>query len=232
MDAVTDTASAQPDRPRVDARRPIALVVGAAAALLFVCLRLVVALGGLAPLEVDLWWDDAMAQLASPVGVVIAWVPAIVGGTIGMIVIGLAVVVVFVVRRRRWEALTVAASIVVVVAVGAPMAAVIARHRPGGSLAETVATSFPSGHTAVATTIAVSLGLILRRRWVWIAGACWVVLMMWSRTYLHAHWLSDVVAGALEGVVVATLVWAVVEVLRVRRTRPRAGDSSGANVPE
>ncbi|MDQ1123429.1 phosphatase PAP2 family protein [Microbacterium trichothecenolyticum] len=231
MDAVTDTASTQPDRPWIDARRPIALVVGVAAALLFVTLRLMVAVGGLAPFEIDLWWDDTMAQLASPVGVIVAWVPAIVGGTIGMIVIGLAVVVVFVVRRRRWEALTVAASIVVVVAIGAPMAAVIARHRPDGSLAETVATSFPSGHTAVATTIAVSLGLILRRRWVWMAGVAWVLLMMWSRTYLHAHWLSDVVAGALEGVVVATLIWALVEVLRVRRARPRGESSSGANVP-
>ncbi|CAH0169173.1 hypothetical protein SRABI128_00992 [Microbacterium sp. Bi128] len=163
-----------------------------------------------------------MSAIASPVGVIVAWVPAIVGGTIGMIVIGVATSVLFLVRRRPWDALNVAASIALVVAIGAPLAAVIARARPADSLAETVATSFPSGHTAVATTIAVTLGLILRRRWVWAAGAAWVVLMMWSRTYLHAHWLSDVVAGALEGVVVATLVWAVVEVARERRAQPAA----------
>ncbi len=66
----------------------------------------------------------------------------------------------------------------------------------------------------MATTVAVTLALILRRGWIWAAGAVWVVLMMWSRTYLHAHWLSDVTAGLLEGVAVATLMWALVEVWR------------------
>ncbi|MBT9606230.1 phosphatase PAP2 family protein [Microbacterium sp.] len=221
MDAtIDDTPPAPPVAP--DARRARALVVAVTATVVFVTLRLVVALSGSAPLPVDVWWDDAMSAIASPVGVIVAWVPAIVGGTIGMIVIGVATSVLFLVRRRPWDALNVAASIALVVAIGAPLAAVIARQRPEHSLAETVATSFPSGHTAVATTIAVTLGLILRRRWVWAVGAAWVVLMMWSRTYLHAHWLSDVVAGALEGVVVATLVWAVLEVARERRAQPAA----------
>jgi undecaprenyl-diphosphatase len=43
--------------------------------------------------------------------------------------------------------------------------------------------------------------------------------MMWSRTYLHAHWLSDVVAGMLEGVAVACLVWTAMEALRDRRVQ-------------
>jgi undecaprenyl-diphosphatase len=42
---------------------------------------------------------------------------------------------------------------------------------------------------------------------------------MWGRTYLHAHWLSDVVAGLLEGIAVATLVWYAVEAVRDRRAR-------------
>lgn len=219
MHATTDDPALVPERPRIDARRPVALVVGVVAAVLFVGLRFAVALSGSAPLPVDQAWDDAMAALANPVGVIVAWVPAIVGGTIGMIVIGVVTTIVFLLVRRPWDALNVAASIALVVLIGAPLAAVIARARPTDSLAETVATSFPSGHTAVATTIAVTLALILRRRWVWIVGAAWVVLMMWSRTYLHAHWLSDVVAGFLEGVAVATLVWALIEVWRVRRAQ-------------
>lgn len=219
MDATTDDTALLPDRPRVDPRRPVALMIGVVATVLFVALRFAVALSGSAPLPIDQAWDDAMAALANPVGVIVAWVPAIVGGTIGMIVIGVATTIVFLIVRRPWDALNVAASIALVVLIGAPLAAVIARSRPTDSLAETVATSFPSGHTAVATTIAVTLGLILRRGWVWVAGAMWVALMMWSRTYLHAHWLSDVVAGFLEGVAVATLVWALVEVWRVRRAQ-------------
>ncbi|KSU56434.1 phosphatase PAP2 family protein [Microbacterium enclense] len=226
MDATTDDTTLLPDRPLTDPRRPVALVVGVIATVLFVGLRFAVELSGSAPLPIDQAWDDAMSALANPVGVIVAWVPAIVGGTIGMIVIGVATTIVFLVVRRPWDALNVAASIALVVLIGAPLAAVIARSRPADSLAETVATSFPSGHTAVATTIAVTLALILRRRWVWVVGAAWVVLMMWSRTYLHAHWLSDVVAGFLEGVAVATLVWALVEVWRVRRAQrlTRASD--------
>ncbi len=78
----------------------------------------------------------------------------------------------------------------------------------------------------MATTIAITLALILRRGWVWAAGAVWVLLMMWSRTYLHAHWLSDVTAGFLEGVAVSTLVWALVEVWRVRRAQRVVGASA------
>ena len=33
--------------------------------------------------------------------------------------------------------------------------------------------------------------------------------MMWSRTYLHVHWLTDTIAGALLGLVVALAVWMV-----------------------
>jgi len=226
MEATTDDAAILPDRPRADSRRPVALVVGVVATVLFVALRVAVDLDGGAPLALDRWWDDAMAALANPVGVIVAWIPAVVGGTIGMIVIGILTTIVFVMAKRSWDALNVAASIALVVLIGAPLAAVIARARPLHSLAETQATSFPSGHTAVATTIAVTLALILRRGWIWAAGAVWVALMMWSRTYLHAHWLSDVTAGFLEGVAVSTLVWALIEVWRVRRAQRVVGARS------
>lgn len=198
-------------------RGSTAIVVGASATLAFVILRAVVAWGGHEPLAVDVWWHDLMLALTSDVWIVVAWVPAVVGGTVGMIVIGVILIGVLVWRRRRGDAATLAVAMVAVVAIGATMAAVIGRTRPADSLAESVATSFPSGHTAVATTVVVMLGLLLRRRAVWVAGAAWVLLMMWSRTYLQAHWLSDVVAGLLEGVAVATLVWACAESVRARR---------------
>lgn len=212
------TADASDDTPaEVDARRAIALIVGVAATVAFVVLRVVVALGRHEPLAVDAWWDDLMLVAMTDAGLVVAWVPAVVGGTLGVIILGLLIIGLFLWRRRPWDAANVALAITVVVAIGAPMAAVIARLRPEGSLAEQVATSFPSGHTAVATTLAVTLGLLLRRWYVWVLGVAWVVLMMWSRTYLHAHWVSDVVAGMLEGIAVATLVWTAVEAFRDRR---------------
>ncbi len=194
-----------------------AVVVGVAATLAFVVLRAVVAFGGHEPLAVDVGWHDLMVALSSDVWIVVAWVPAVVGGTVGMIVVGALLILAFLWRGRRWDAETLAIAMVAVVAIGATMAAVIGRTRPTDSLAESVATSFPSGHTAVATTVVVVLGLLLRRWYIWVLGAAWVIVMMWSRTYLHAHWLSDVVAGMLEGIAVATVVWACVTAVRARR---------------
>lgn len=199
------------------ARGTAALIAGVSATVAFVVLRTLVALGGHEPLPADVWWHDLMVSLTSDVWVVIAWVPAIVGGTIGMIVIGAALIAWLVWRKRRWDAATLAIAVVAVVAIGATMAAVIGRTRPEDSLAESVATSFPSGHTAVATTVTIILALTFRRWYVWAIGAVWVVTMMWSRTYLHAHWLSDVVAGLLEGIAVACFVWVCVEAVRARR---------------
>lgn len=208
------------------ARGTTALVWGVAATLAFAALRAVVAIGGHEPLPVDHSWNELMGALTSDVWLVVAWVPAIVGGTVGMIVIGALLIVWLLWRRRRWDAATLAIAMVAVVAIGATMAAVIGRTRPEDSLAESVATSFPSGHTAVATTVVVILGLIFRRWYVWMLGTVWVLMMMWSRTYLHAHWLSDVVAGMLEGVAVATVVWACVSLWRSRRAaRARAEQS-------
>lgn len=194
-------------------------MVGVAAAIGFGLIRVVVQLGGRQPLPIDEWWHNIMvATLSDPV-IVVAWIPSIVGGTIGMIVIGILLVIVFLVRKRPWDAANIAIAIVVVVAIGAPMSFIVGRLRPDDSLAETTVASFPSGHTAVATTVAVTLGLILRRWYVWALGVFWVIWMMWARTYLHAHWLSDVIAGLLEGIAVATLVWCAVEAFRDRRAR-------------
>ncbi|MCS3843654.1 phosphatase PAP2 family protein [Microbacterium sp. AK031] len=206
--------------------RITAFVMGVAASLAFVTLRLMVAVSDHEPLAIDIWWHDLIVANRSDVWIAVAWVPAIAGGTIGMIGIGALLVAVFLWRGRRGDAATLAAAMVLVVAIGATMAAIIGRTRPEDSLAESVATSFPSGHTAVATTVILILGLLLRRRYVWVLGAGWVLTMMWSRTYLHAHWFSDVVAGLLEGIAVAALVWVASEAVRDRHAASSVATSS------
>lgn len=214
LDPVAPASDIEPD-----ARRTIALVVGIAATVAFVLVRIVVALDSHKPLDVDLWWHELTVRTESDLGLVLAWIPAHVGNTIPMFAITLVTVVVLFLVRRRWDAANLAIAIAIVVAIGAPMSYIVARVRPGDSLAETVATSFPSGHTAVATTFFITLALIFRRWYIWTFGAVWVLWMMWGRTYLHAHWLSDVVAGLLEGIAVATLVWYAMEAVRDRRAR-------------
>jgi membrane-associated phospholipid phosphatase len=65
--------------------------------------------------------------------------------------------------------------------------------------------AFPSGHTAASTAFFVTL-LLVRRR----IGAVLLVipvLIACSRMYVAAHFLSDVVAGAIVGVAAALGVW-------------------------
>jgi undecaprenyl-diphosphatase len=64
-------------------------------------------------------------------------------------------------------------------------------------------------------------------RWQWrlvsvlVCGAI-VALVIFSRLYLGAHYLTDVLAGMFEGLALLALVWLVVTRLR-RRQAPGAG---------
>ena len=91
------------------------------------------------------------------------------------------------------------------------------RPRPLGSLVGTSGASFPSGHAIAAAVTAVGLVVALlpagHARWKWERrAALYASVMALSRTYLGAHWLSDVVAGGLLGSGIALgwpalLVW-------------------------
>jgi membrane-associated phospholipid phosphatase len=65
--------------------------------------------------------------------------------------------------------------------------------------------SFPSGHAT--TIVAFSLPLFFWRRSLGLVVFCSVGAVAGARVYLGAHHLSDVVAGAILGTVVAVLVW-------------------------
>ena len=59
--------------------------------------------------------------------------------------------------------------------------------------------SFPSGHVTAAAAGVTSLCLMRGKRW-FIPGAIWVLLMMFSRNYLMAHYPSDVLFALLVGI--------------------------------
>lgn len=90
--------------------------------------------------------------------------------------------------------------------------------------------SFPSGHAAYSTMLYGLLAAYVAHRvdhWRWrlaslLACAALVALIAFSRLYLGAHFLTDVLAGIFEGVAWLALVWMAVTTLR-RRRRPGAG---------
>ncbi len=76
------------------------------------------------------------------------------------------------------------------------------RQRPTGVrllLASPDLPGFPSGHAAAAFGGALLLGLVFRRRWIWIGGLLLAGLIGVSRVYLGHHFPSDVLAGGILG---------------------------------
>jgi membrane-associated phospholipid phosphatase len=105
-----------------------------------------------------------------------------------------------------------------------PVKAAVDRPRPPGSLIETTAASFPSGHAIAGTVTAVGLVLVLASpgpsRWRWeVRAAIFGAVMALSRVYLRAHWLSDTVAGALLGAGLALGFPALLMAVRERAQR-------------
>ena len=138
------------------------------------------------------------------------------------------VVLAILARRRHWVHLSafVAAIVTSEVMIGT-LKTLYDRPRPPGSLIHTTGGSFPSGHAIAAAVTAVGIVIVLlppgRSRWSWERrAALYASAMALSRTYLAAHWLSDVVAGILLGGAVAIGWPALLVTLRVRMADRRS----------
>ena len=130
------------------------------------------------------------------------------GGVVATLIVPGVVAGLLLLRRRPWAAgYFLVASILTGLLVQLLKHAVD-RARPLDVLVTVDHGSFPSGHAANAALVATALGLLLRRWWVWAAGAAWTIGMMLSRTYLGAHWLTDTMGGMVLGAGVAVIAWA------------------------
>lgn len=70
--------------------------------------------------------------------------------------------------------------------------------------------SLPSGHSVTAGFVIVAIAALIPQahRWIWwIFGAVLAAGMVWQRTLINAHWLSDTIAGLLGGAGVTLILW-------------------------
>jgi undecaprenyl-diphosphatase len=173
-----------------------------------ILLGFIIFIRGNAPIEADAEWMEEILEHRSVFWEVPALVMNFVGGGWFSVAVPLVVVAVFCILRRFWSALYFALACGLSVVLVQVLKGWYVRPRPEDILVTSDLGSFPSGHTANAATLAVALGLIFWRVWLWAAGTAWIVLMALSRTYLGAHWITDTIGGMLLGAAVAVILWA------------------------
>ncbi len=85
--------------------------------------------------------------------------------------------------------------------------------RPPGLMGVLPGNSFPSGHTTITVAIVSFYAVVLERalpqkyrRWIYMACASLISLLILTRLYLGAHWLTDVMGGILAGWISAMLI--------------------------
>jgi undecaprenyl-diphosphatase len=176
---------------------------------------------GDSPFAIDTGWNALVAELWNPVFSGFSqFMDFVGGGWMGVFAVPIACAVGLVLLRRPWSAAYFLAAEAISAAGVQVLKHVFGRVRPEDIVVVSDYGSYPSGHVANAATIAVAAVVIFPRVWVGVVGGVWVILMAFSRTYLHAHWLSDTLGGAMIGAGAALLVAAA---FAVPLARERSG---------
>lgn len=169
----------------------------------------------------DNWWHSFATAPAGyqPSGFV-AFLDAF-GRPPGIIVLPI-VLLIMGVTRRWWAMLFVFLTYLVPPTLAQVLKGLVDRPRPANPLVIVDHGSFPSGHVvstaAFVIMVAVLLSPAIRRYW-WPVGIVFLALMMWSRTFLGAHWLTDTFAGAAVGTCVTLVLWWAFAPLLAKDTR-------------
>ncbi|MCU1445427.1 phosphatase PAP2 family protein [Cryobacterium sp.] len=203
-------AAAQPRARRVSHWWPLvsgSLALGLAVGLGFL---IVVRDQGM-PLPIDTrWFREVSANRAPGWDTLALTMDALGGGLIATVLLPAGIAIALLLGRRPWAAGFYLVASTVTGGVVQVLKHFFGRARPENILTYLDFGSFPSGHVANAAATTAVLAILFPRVWVWAAGAVYTVVMMMSRTYLGAHWLTDTVGALLLGIGVAAVLWAPV----------------------
>jgi len=123
----------------------------------------------------------------------------------------LALVIIWVFGTEYWKELTLILGISILITALVVLAVkfTVRRRRPegdwGGIYRKTDPHSFPSGHAARAALLAV-LGIGLGPTWFGVALMIWAPLVIVARVLMGVHYLLDVLAGAVLGILIGVLI--------------------------
>ncbi|KAM9862880.1 phosphatase PAP2 family protein [Leucobacter sp. BZR 635] len=176
------------------------------------------------PLPFDEVWREAARLTPGSVAFTVAAFMAEIGSGFGVAACGAVACALLLTRHFVREAGALATALILGVALSELTKYLVERPRPIDALYAWDGYSYPSGHSmgaaALAVSVAYAVSSVYRRgatfvnrssvTWIWIAAVSWTLAMMWSRSALGVHWLSDTLAGALLGIataVIAQRIW-------------------------
>jgi membrane-associated phospholipid phosphatase len=199
------------------------------------CLLLAVAAGlaaivasnpGRPPLAgVDRGWGSLLRTTRDTVLIDGAKVFSYLAGPLGGSIIAVAVALfLWFARKRKAAAIFLVLTPLVTSGASQLIKHLVQRARPAGGRVAADFGSFPSGHVITALAVGLALTLVLarpgHRRWALAAAGAVTLVMIWCRTYLGVHWLSDTLESLL---VAGGLVLALWAILGGRIAREAAG---------
>ena len=144
-------------------------------------------------------------------------------GNAGIVWIVLVVVLLILPKTRKTGIIVAAALLMDLVLCNLILKNLVARVRPYDVntaiailIKKPLDFSFPSGHTAASFAAMTALFLAKMKK-AWIAALVLAVLIAFSRLYFYVHYPTDVLGGAVVGILSGIIGYAVVEKIDKRR---------------